>query len=91
MYSPGEYDLAGFAVGAVHWNLTLLQSIKVADILLRLQRRRVHSNGFSLVWKLLKKEMLFCYHAFPCHSSSASIRDALLTPTKYIWSLPYFF
>jgi phosphoribosylaminoimidazole (AIR) synthetase len=49
MYSPGEYDLVGFAVGAVHWNLILLQSVKVADILLQLQRRRVHSNGFSLM------------------------------------------
>jgi phosphoribosylaminoimidazole (AIR) synthetase len=82
MYSPGEYDLAGFAVGAVHRNCILLQSVEVGDILLRLQRSREHSNGFSLVRKLLEKEGLFCNHAFPWHSSSASICDALLTPTK---------
>jgi phosphoribosylamine--glycine ligase / phosphoribosylformylglycinamidine cyclo-ligase len=45
MYSPGEYDLAGFAVGAVHRNRILLQSVEVGDILLRLQRSREHSNG----------------------------------------------
>jgi phosphoribosylaminoimidazole (AIR) synthetase len=82
MYSPGEYDLAGFAVGAVHWNHILLQSIEVGDILLPSQRSREHSNGFSLVRKLLEKKRLFCNHAFPWHSSSASICDALLTPTK---------
>lgn len=82
MYSPGEYDLAGFAVGVVHRNRILLQSDEVGDILLRLQRSREHSNGFSLVQKLLEKEGLFCDHAFPWHSSSASICDALLTPTK---------
>jgi phosphoribosylaminoimidazole (AIR) synthetase len=82
MYSPGEYDLTGFAVGAVLWNRILLQSIEVGDILLRLQRSREHSNGFSLVRMLLEKEGLFCNHAIPWHSSSASICDALLTPTK---------
>jgi phosphoribosylaminoimidazole (AIR) synthetase len=49
MYSPGEYDLAGFAVGAVHRNRILLQSVEVGDILLQLQISREHSNGFSLV------------------------------------------
>ena len=82
MYSPGEYDLAGFAVGVVHRNRILIQSDEVGDILLRLKRSREHSNGFSLVQKLLEKEGLFCNHAFPWHSSSASICDALLTPTK---------
>jgi phosphoribosylaminoimidazole (AIR) synthetase len=82
MYSPGEYDLAGFAVGAVHWNRILLQSVEVGDTLLQLQRSREHSNGVSLVQKLLEKEGRFCNHAFPWHSSSASICDALLTPTK---------
>jgi phosphoribosylaminoimidazole (AIR) synthetase len=82
MYSPGEYDLTGFAVGAVLWNRILLQSVEVGDILLRLQRSREHSNGFSLVRMLLEKEGLFCNHAIPWHSSSASICDALLTPTK---------
>jgi hypothetical protein len=48
-YSPGEYDLAGFAVGAVHRNCILLQSVEVVDILLRLQRSREHRNGV-LAW-----------------------------------------
>jgi phosphoribosylaminoimidazole (AIR) synthetase len=65
MYSPGEYDLAGFAVGAIHRNCILLQSVEVGDILLQFQRSREHSNGFSLLQKLLKEEGLFCNHAFP--------------------------
>jgi phosphoribosylaminoimidazole (AIR) synthetase len=71
MCSPGEYDLAGFAAGDIHQNRILLQSIKVGDILLQLQRSRVHSNGFSMVQKLLEKEGLFYDHDFPWHSSSA--------------------
>jgi phosphoribosylamine--glycine ligase / phosphoribosylformylglycinamidine cyclo-ligase len=74
--------LAGFAVGAVHQNCIMLQSVKVENILLRLQSSRVHSNGFSLVRKLLEKEGIFFNHAFSWHSSSTSIFDALLTPTK---------
>jgi phosphoribosylaminoimidazole (AIR) synthetase len=73
IYTPGEYNLARFAVDAVHRNCILLQSVEVGDILLRLHRSRVQSNGFRLVQKLLEKEELFCIHTFPWHYSSASI------------------
>jgi phosphoribosylaminoimidazole synthetase len=82
MYAPGEYDLAGFAVGAVHRHRILPQSVEVGDILLGLQSSGVHSNGFSLVRKLLEKEGLSYNHACPWQSSSVSIGDSLLTPTK---------
>jgi phosphoribosylamine--glycine ligase / phosphoribosylformylglycinamidine cyclo-ligase len=82
MYAPGEYDLAGFAVGAVSRNRILPQSVQAGDILLGLPSSGVHSNGFSLVRKLLEKEGLSYSHACPWHSSSDSIGDSLLTPTK---------
>ena len=56
MYSDGEYDLAGFAVGAVERTDLLPRSsdIKPNDIVIGLPSSGVHSNGFSLVRKVLK-------------------------------------
>ncbi|MDQ3074115.1 MAG: phosphoribosylformylglycinamidine cyclo-ligase [Pseudomonadota bacterium] len=54
MYSPGDYDLAGFCVGAVE-RASVLTGIRVApgDVILGLGSSGVHSNGFSLVRKLI--------------------------------------
>lgn len=56
MYSNGEYDLAGFAVGAVERNelLPRVNDIKQGDVIIALPSSGVHSNGFSLVRKVLK-------------------------------------
>lgn len=54
MYPEGEYDLAGFAVGAVEKNKIINGStITAGDVVLGLQSNGVHSNGFSLVRKIL--------------------------------------
>lgn len=54
-YSPGEYDLAGFAVGAVKKDAVVDGSrIKAGDVILGLKSNGVHSNGFSLVRKVLE-------------------------------------
>ena len=82
MYAPGEYDLAGFAVGAVNRGGILPQSVQVGDILLGLSSSGVHSNGFSLVRKLVEKEGLSYSDACPWDSSAASVGDSLLTPTR---------
>ena len=56
MYAPGDYDLAGFCVGAVD-RAKVLTGARVApgDVLLGLESSGVHSNGFSLVRKLIEK------------------------------------
>lgn len=52
-YSPGEYDLAGFAVGAVKKDAVIDGSrIAAGDVVLGIASSGVHSNGFSLVRKV---------------------------------------
>jgi phosphoribosylformylglycinamidine cyclo-ligase len=55
MYPPGEYDLAGFAVGAVDGNRRIDgRAIRPGDVLLGLPSSGIHSNGYSLVRALFK-------------------------------------
>lgn len=82
MYADGEYDLAGFSVGAVHRDRILPQNVAAGDVLLGLSSSGMHSNGFSLVRKLIAKEGLDFASDCPWDSSAASIGDSLLTPTK---------
>ena len=56
MYPAGEYDLAGFCVGAVEKSKILTgQSVKPGDVVLGLASHGVHSNGFSLVRKCIER------------------------------------
>ena len=82
MYAPGDYDLAGFSVGAVHKDRVLPQGVAVGDALLGLSSSGIHSNGFSLVRKLIEKEGLSYDSPCPWDSSVATVGDSLLTPTK---------
>lgn len=82
MYAPGDYDLAGFSVGAVHRDRILPQNVTVGDALLGLSSSGIHSNGFSLVRKLIEKEGLSYDSPCPWDSSVTTIGDSLLTPTK---------
>ena len=56
MYAPGEYDLAGFAVGAVERDqlMPCPDQMTVGDIVLGLSSSGIHSNGFSLVRKIVE-------------------------------------
>jgi len=82
MYAPGDYDLAGFAVGAVQRDFILPQNVAVGDVLLGLPSSGIHSNGFSLVRKLITRENLSYGSPCPWDASCTSIGESLLTPTK---------
>ncbi|RPD64812.1 aminoimidazole ribonucleotide synthetase [Lentinus tigrinus ALCF2SS1-6] len=88
MYHGDDYDLAGFAVGAVERDLILPQpNIAPGDVILGLPSSGVHSNGFSLVRKVVARSGLS--YADPCPwDSSVTLGRALLEPTRiYIKSV----
>jgi len=79
MYPPGEYDLAGFAVGAVEKSKILTgRDVCVGDVVLGLASSGVHSNGFSLVRKCLDRAAAH----LPAHLDGRLLRDALMAPTR---------
>jgi phosphoribosylaminoimidazole synthetase len=88
MYAPGDYDLAGFCVGAVERDEALTGSrVQAGDVILGLASSGVHSNGFSLVrrlaadkgWKLDRPSLF---------DQDVLLIEALLAPTRiYVKSL----
>ncbi|NWX35982.1 PUR2 protein, partial [Notiomystis cincta] len=83
MYPPGEYDLAGFAVGAVERGQMLpqLDRITEGDVVIGVASSGVHSNGFSLVRKVVEKSPLDFSSRIGV-SGDQTLGEVLLTPTK---------
>jgi len=81
-YQPGEYDLAGFCVGIVEKSKILDGSqVQVGDVAIGLASSGVHSNGFSLVRKIVH-DRGFDWGDCPELLSGKSLGDVLLAPTK---------
>jgi len=80
MYHDGDFDLAGFAVGAMERGQTLPEGVVVGDVLLGLASDGVHSNGYSLVRKVVEVSGLG-WDA-DCPFGSGSLGEALLAPTR---------
>ncbi len=80
-YPAGEYDIAGFAVGVVERKALITPArVKVGDVLIGLPSSGLHSNGFSLVRKIVFERMSFKGDEF-ISELGKTIGEELLTPT----------
>ncbi len=80
MYHGGDFDLAGFAVGAMERGTDLPQGVVAGDVLLGLASSGVHSNGYSLVRKVVEKAGLAW--GDPCPFAVGTVGEVLLAPTR---------
>ena len=79
MYAPGEYDLAGFAVGVVEKSAIIDgRAIAPGDVVLGLASSGPHSNGFSLIRRIVEASGATLDAAF----DGGTLGDALLVPTR---------
>ncbi len=81
MYAPGHYDLAGFAVGAAERGALLPAGVKAGDAVLGLTSSGVHSNGFSLVRRVVEKSGV-AWDATAPFAPRETLAAALMTPTR---------
>ncbi|MBB3020581.1 phosphoribosylformylglycinamidine cyclo-ligase [Microvirga lupini] len=81
LYAKGDYDLAGFAVGAAERGTLLPKDVSVGDVLIGLPSSGVHSNGFSLVRRIVEHSGL-AWDAPAPFASGKTLAQALLEPTR---------
>ena len=80
MYPPGEYDLAGFAVGAVEKSKIITgQDIAAGDVVLGLPSSGAHSNGYSLVRKIIERARPALDAPF---EDGKTLAEAVMAPTR---------
>lgn len=80
MYHGGDFDLAGFAVGAMERGQSLPSDVADGDVLLGLASNGVHSNGYSLVRRIVAQSGLGW--SSPCPFADGSLGAGLLAPTR---------
>ena len=79
MYPPGEYDLAGFAVGAVEKDRIIDgKSIQAGDIVIGLASSGAHSNGYSLIRKIIDNNQIDLTSDF----NGRPLSDVIMAPTR---------
>jgi phosphoribosylformylglycinamidine cyclo-ligase len=81
LYGGADYDLAGFSVGAVERSEVLPKGVASGQVVLGLASSGVHSNGYSLVRRIVTREKL-AWTAKAPFSSGQMLAEALLTPTR---------
>ena len=83
LYAKGDFDLAGFAVGAVERGAVLpkTDTMRAGDVLIGVASSGVHSNGYSLVRKIVERTGLGLDAPAP-FAGGMNLSEALLTPTR---------
>jgi phosphoribosylformylglycinamidine cyclo-ligase len=81
LYGDGDFDLAGFAVGAAERDALLPSGVAPGDVLLGLASSGIHANGYSLVRKLIERDGLDLSAPAP-FAPSETLGAALLAPTR---------
>ena len=82
MYPAGEYDLAGFCVGAVERSNILPRAGAPGDVMIAIASSGAHSNGYSLIRKIVADAGLGFGATAPFVEGDRTIGETLLTPTK---------
>lgn len=83
VYKPGDYDLAGFAVGVCELKRCISGTrCQAGDVILGLASSGVHSNGYSLVRAIVKQANLDLMKVYPDLDASRTLGEVLLAPTR---------
>lgn len=82
IYKPGDFDMAGFCVGVVELRRAIKPArVQVGDVILGLASDGIHSNGYSLVRKVVSEARLDLHRIYPELDPKRTLGQVLLTPT----------